>query len=315
MERLSKTRTRKELLYDSLISKNEYMTLDIEKLYSMNIISGNGYSVWGFKIPSQLIDGEVLCVVPDGYYNETELQRWGALYKFALSCIDKLPKDKQWRVRKLTFVLLATPNDNRRIEPVYTRDPRRILKKSAINRGYTSLSLDKDGKKIINSVVFHQSAERGVVMFHELFHVLMIINNTNYKMMIDTPWGQTSYMEILAELYGNIMTLRHKKDKRKHIMNRINVYKGQSLQFVRLLNEWDGEVQIQSNYISYLCGTYVMLNKMCDRLSWRQLYENPELLLSRDVYNRYGPKLMDWQRLSKQSQSIKLSQFVYFTRV
>jgi len=63
-------------------------------------------------------------------------------------------------------------------------------------------------------------------MFHELFHVLMIINNTNYKMMIDTPWGQTSYMEILAELYGNLMITRHKKEKRKQIMKRINVYKG-----------------------------------------------------------------------------------------
>jgi hypothetical protein len=59
---------------------------------------------------------------------------------------------------------------------------------------------------------------------------------------------------------------------------------------------------LKSNFISYLLGGYVFLWKNNSlrsdyRLGWRDLYEDPYVLLDNKMGRRLVPRLGDWWRI------------------
>ena len=189
------------------------------------------------------------------------------------------------------MILLATPSDPTRLDVIDTIDvSQKVLRNTTVNRGYTRYSRKKNGTKVIDSVVFHQNPDRGVVMFHELFHALMFMCHDQHpSLYLSTPWGRSEYMETLAEVYGNIMVARMKDRKMRisFLRDRLEVYKRDAMNLIQLMKK--RSYRLDSNFVSYLCGTYVMLVKMGDRVTWLMLCKHPNQLMSQVTYMKYGP--------------------------
>lgn len=181
------------------------------------------------------------------------------------------------------FVLLATPNDPTRFDAVHCSHTKRFHS-GHINRGYTSYKTFPNTRKEIRSVVYHQNGDRGIVAFHELYHAMMFANSLHIpRRVLQTPWGEADYIEMICEVFGNIMTTRCKQNVDEYLRRRMKVYRSQAHAIIRCIDE---KTVLETNFISYLCGTYIILQKMMradpDLLQWRTYARDPFRMLTQD---------------------------------
>lgn len=285
-------------------------------MWNMNIRKGFGYTLWGFGIPKQVCEGEIICFIPDVHLDEWTIpvqNTWKRRFMLALKTLMQIPES----IRKSLFIhmyILPISDGVDRLQPIDTNNSVKILQKTHINRGYTRFYYNKTGKRVIDLVVFNSN--EGIVFFHELFHTYMYALGQSQQYYMQTPYGRANYMEMLAEVYGNIMASKYKQAK-IWLESRIDTYKIQSFQLLKLLKTTD--VEMQSEFISYLMGTYILLQKIAQcgcvkNLTWQSLSKNPGILLSTTFYNQCAPRMFDWEALAYDSELIKLPSMIYFTR-
>lgn len=318
MNRLSKIDRRRRVFADILSIQQQPLWNygNVEKMWNMNIRKGFGYTLWGFGIPKQLCEGEIICFIPDIYLDEWTIpvqNTWKRRFTLALKTLMQIPQSIRKSLQIHMYILPISDGVDR-LQPIDTNNSVKILQKTHINRGFTRMFYNKTGKRVIDLVVFNSN--EGIVFFHELFHTYMYALGQSQQYYMQTPYGKANYMEMLAEVYGNIMASKYKQAK-IWLESRIDRYRGQAIQLSKLLKT--RKIEMRSEFISYLMGTYIVLRNVMQRgcvksLTWQSLSKKPELLLLTTFYSQCAPRMKDWEHLAYDSVKYELPSIIHFVR-